>query len=173
MVKQRWVNQISRIVTGVLVAATVSNGGAVRADEAIEVNLVPSAQSVTQTMAQTASRALTSEQYLFGKSQTAEQIGSAYMVFEVVNQTVVGAFYMPHSSFDCFQGQFRGNALNLAVVDSYDGISRPYTLAVHQNAYVASNSSVTVSVEIEGFYSISSLSDNDRRILETCKADLQ
>lgn len=172
MQQQRWVNQIGMVMMGVLITGTVGNGGAVWANDAIETTLEPSTPAMTETTAQAASR-LATGQYLWGESQTAEQIGSAYMVFEVVDRNVVGAFYLPHSSFDCFQGELQDDSLNLMVIDSYDRVARPYALAIQQDAYVASNSSVAVPLSIEGFYAIDNLSDNDRRILETCKADFQ
>ena len=42
--------------------------------------------------------------YLYGESSQPEQIGQSYMVFEVKQGQVTGAFYMPRSSFDCFTG---------------------------------------------------------------------
>ncbi|HEY9749052.1 MAG TPA: hypothetical protein V6C63_10255, partial [Allocoleopsis sp.] len=55
--------------------------------------------------------------YLYGEAPEPEQIGSAYMVFQVTKGKVIGAFYMPRSSFDCFSGRFEPGKLALDVVD--------------------------------------------------------
>jgi hypothetical protein len=112
--------------------------------------------------------------YLYGESQAPDQIGSAYMVFEVEDSQVTGAFYMPQSSFDCFQGRFQGDRLNLTVVDSYSQTPHDYSIAIQADSYVASaNGSVGVPVQLNGYHNITEVSDNDQRMLETCKADFQ
>jgi len=112
--------------------------------------------------------------YLYGQSPTAEQIGSAYMVFEVSDRQIVGAFYMPHSSFDCFQGTIEANRLALNVVDSYEQVSHPYEIALEQSDTVAMAGNAAIApVQIEGYHRISSVSDNDERMLATCQANLQ
>lgn len=110
--------------------------------------------------------------YLYGQAEVANQLGSAYMVFEVQDQRVLGAFYMPHSSFDCFSGEFQGEALALNVVDSYEQTVHPYTLALAASAEVASTGGQVVTVGIEGFHPLVALSDMDQSILNTCRTDL-
>jgi hypothetical protein len=112
--------------------------------------------------------------YLYGESPAPEQIGAAYMVFEVNGAEVTGAFYLPHSSFDCFQGEFQGSRLDLMVVDSYSQTAHDYSIAIQQDGYIASSSdSVAVPVQIDGYHHISEVSENDHRLLDTCKADFQ
>jgi hypothetical protein len=110
--------------------------------------------------------------YLYGQAPTPEQLGSTYMVFEVSQGTVVGAFYMPRSSFDCFHGTLEADRLALTVIDSYE--QTPHEVAV---AYDNDDSVATVGNEaiaplgLEGFHRIDAVSDTDQRLLATCKAD--
>lgn len=90
--------------------------------------------------------------YLFGGIQQPEQVETEYFVFRVRSQQVVGAFYMPQSSFDCFRGNINNEQLDLKVV-GYD--QQAYNHAVNLNAY----------------HSIEQVSDNDHRMLEACQAD--
>ena len=110
--------------------------------------------------------------YLYGQSQTPEQIGSAYMVFEVHQGKMVGAFYMPRSSFDCFHGNVEADRVALTVVDSYDKSSNPYDIAYSTDDSVAMSGGETLApIGLEGFHKIDTVSANDQRLLATCKAD--
>lgn len=111
--------------------------------------------------------------YLYGQSPNRDQLGRAYLVFEVSKDRVVGAFYMPNSSFDCFFGNLTANKLALTVIDTYDRTPHPYAISLAPNGQVASSSSSAPSLSLVGYHRISSLSDNDQRILNICKADLQ
>ncbi|HEY9621546.1 MAG TPA: hypothetical protein V6C78_14385 [Crinalium sp.] len=109
--------------------------------------------------------------YLYGQAPEAEQLGSTYVVFEVDrNQHVVGAFYMPQSSFDCFQGELQANQLAVTVTDSYDRTTHPYAVAVESSATVAGRDGAAAPVSLAGFHSIQTVGANDERILSTCKA---
>lgn len=112
--------------------------------------------------------------YLYGQSPEAEQFGSAYMVFEVTDRQVVGAFYMPSSSFDCFYGEVQAQQLALNVIDTYEQSVHPYAVALETSGSVANNGNEAIApLSLEGFHAIGSVSDNDQRILTTCKADRQ
>jgi hypothetical protein len=89
--------------------------------------------------------------YLYGQSSKPDEIKQEYFVFEMRQSKVVGAFYLPRSAFYCFYGTSDRTQLNLIVVDSYDGSRSPY------------------SVNLQQYYRISAVSDNDRRILGICK----
>ncbi len=93
--------------------------------------------------------------YLFGQSAKPGQIQQEYFVFELENDKVMGAFYMPYSSFDCFYGHLKAGELNLTITSSYDKAAYPY------------------SVSLKDYQPISSMSTNDQRILNTCKAAYQ
>ncbi|MBD1910692.1 MULTISPECIES: hypothetical protein [unclassified Leptolyngbya] len=110
--------------------------------------------------------------YLFGQSPEAFQNGSEYIVFEVNQDQVVGAFYLPNSSFDCFTGEVGTRQLSLNIVDSYDQTVHPYAVAMRAEGSVASTSDEAAPMTLEGFHQIANLSDLDQHILDTCRADL-
>jgi len=111
--------------------------------------------------------------YLYGQSAQPDQIGKGYFVFEAKRGKVIGALYMPSSSFDCTLGQFEQSQLALTVVNSYDRTTNPFEIALERDYNVAagSNSSKPV-VSLDGFHRLKVVSQNDLRMLETCKADL-
>lgn len=110
--------------------------------------------------------------YLYGQSPERDQIGSEYLVFEVTQGEVVGAFYMPRSSFDCFYGSFEADQLALTVIDSYERTEHPYAVALESTGTVADASGEVVTpVGLQGYHPIADLNANDQRILDICKAD--
>lgn len=111
--------------------------------------------------------------YLYGQSSTPEQIGSAYMVFRVGSQQVVGAFYMPSSSFDCFHGDLKADQLALTVINSEEQAAYPYSVALQPGSNVASADGSVAPLQLAGYHRITTVSENDRRILATCLADNQ
>lgn len=108
-------------------------------------------QSLPNPAPDTASTGLADGIYLYGQSSKPDEIKQEYLVLEMRQSKVVGAFYLPRSAFYCFYGTSERTQLNLTVVDSYDGSRSPY------------------SVNLQQYYPISSISDNDRRILGICK----
>lgn len=132
-------------------------------------------QRLTAQAASVASNSLANGVYLYGESAEPEQIGSAYMVFEVKEGKVMGAFYMPRSSFDCFSGAFQANKLALNVVDTYEQSVHPYAIALERPGNVASSSqnSALPAIGLEGFQRLDKLSDNDQRILGVCQASFK
>lgn len=124
-------------------------------------------------VAQSAYSSLPDGIYLYGQSAERDQIGAAYMVFQVEQSQVTGAFYMPSSSFDCFQGEFQGERLALNVVDSYEQTVHPYSVALAASDSVASTDGSVAPVSLQGFHQIQSLDDSDRTILATCQADFE
>lgn len=141
----------------------------------------PEAQAIAQQAPSTKTpvpgnaSALADGTYLYGEAPQPEQIGSAYMVFQVTKGKVVGAFYMPRSSFDCFSGNFEPGKLALNVVDTYDKTTHPYAIALEQNSTVASSSNKPAVQEIglQGFQRLAKVSANDQRILGMCRASFQ
>jgi hypothetical protein len=133
----------------------------------------PPANETTLISKATPAQSLPDGVYLYGQSSQPNQIGSAYMVIKVDRQQVMGAFYMPSSSFDCFRGELRGEKLALNVVNSYDQTSHPYALALQTNAIVATVSNPAIApTELEGYHRLENVSAGDRQILETCQASI-
>ena len=112
--------------------------------------------------------------YLYGQADQPDQIGKAYFVFEVRTSKVLGALYMPRSSFDCTYGSFQDNKVALTVIDSYDKTENPFAIALEQNSSVASRENSSLApVGLEGFQPIGKLSATDQRILQVCKTHYQ
>ncbi len=136
---------------------------------------VASRKSPTKSSVNSKNSSLADGTYLYGESPKPEQIGSAYMVFQVTQGKVVGAFYMPRSSFDCFSGSFEPGKLALNVIDTYEKTTHPYAIALEQNSTVASNSTQPAVGEIglQGFQRLAKVSANDQRILGMCQSNFQ
>lgn len=124
--------------------------------------------------------------YLYGQSQQPNQIGQEYMVFEVRQGKVTGAFYLPQSEFNCFQGSLAAGKLDLTIAG--DAGSTPYSdsIADAQNApqvATASDSSQIgaqyeqvssqYSVALQNYYQLSNVNENDKQILAACKSNYQ
>lgn len=123
--------------------------------------------------------------YLYGQSPQPNQMGQEYMVFEASKGKVIGAFYLPQSEFGCFQGSLIAGKLSLLMAD--DSSSEPYSdpVAGQNSPQVAAASdrlgigeeyqqmTSPHAVALQNYYQLSSMSDNDRRILATCKSTYQ
>ena len=105
---------------------------------------------------------LTNGTYLYGQSNLPEQIGREYLVFKVKRDRVVGAIYYPRSEFACFYGKLSEAKMNLFIIHPYDRNINPYSIPL--------NSSIA-STALVGYQQIENISDNDRRILNTCLED--
>ncbi|MGF1601894.1 MAG: hypothetical protein ACFCU8_07715 [Thermosynechococcaceae cyanobacterium] len=91
--------------------------------------------------------------YLYGKKPEAGQAQTEYFVFKLQNKRVVGAFYMPQSSYDCFRGDLNASQLNLTVMTSYE-----------EQAY-------DHKVSLTAYHPITQVSDNDLQMVQTCQTD--
>ena len=112
---------------------------------------------------------LTSQRYLYGQSSQPEQIGQDYLVFEVRQDKLVGAFYMPQSEFACFYGEVDGKQMNLNVVDPYSQEIFAYSVPLEAQSNIAqADGQISNSFAPEGYQQINTLSNNDQRILNTC-----
>lgn len=113
-------------------------------------------------------------QYLFGQSAQPDHIGSGYIVMESNGQDLYGALYFPGSSFDCFRGRVQGNALAMTIIDSYSQEAYPYSIALEPQGAIAADAlqDGLAPLNLSGFHALSTLSDNDLRMLNICKADL-
>lgn len=118
--------------------------------------VVPSSPEITSELAVApAGRAsLQNGTYLYGESSQPGKIQQEYFIFEVNNNQVVGAAYMPRSDFDCFYGNLSNSKLDLTIVSSFQ--AEAYSHAVNLQVYEP----------------VTQVSENDQRMLATCKADL-
>lgn len=93
--------------------------------------------------------------YLYGQSPQPDRVENEYFVFEIQQGKVIGVFYLPRSAFYCFYGTLKSTQLDVTVVDTFNGTTSPY------------------SVNLEKYHRISTVSDNDQRILYLCKTTSQ
>ena len=136
--------------------------------------------------------------YLYGQSSTPEQIGQEYIVFQVQQKQVVGAVYLPQSEFNCFQGELNSTQLSLTMIypdelttmaeSEFDRYSEgKLSIAEEQlwqyipqsaDALVALGSPLLPNeepshgfhqVNLDTYYPITQVSDNDRRIVDVCQ----
>lgn len=135
------------------------------------------AQATPRTLEKTAmaqATTLPDGVYLYGQSPQPDQLGKGYFVFESRQGKLVGALYMPRSSFDCTYGSVEPEKLSLMVIDTYDRSENPYIIGTERNSTVASReNSTAASVSLEGYHRISTVSANDQRILSVCKRNYQ
>ena len=119
--------------------------------------------------------------YLYSQSPQPEQMGQEYMVFEVRQGKVNGAFYLPYSEFSCFYGTLQSGKLALTIANGADSAPLP-DLVADQNSQQLATASDRVhiakitypySVALQEYYQLASVSENDQRILATCKNNSQ
>ncbi len=122
--------------------------------------------------------------YLYGQSPKPEQIGQKYIVFQVRQGQVIGAFYLPQSEFNCFQGKFDATRLTLKILypDELTNTKSEFAFYPHsQTQNLAAFSSIGSNlppngraissfhqVNLETYYPITQISNNDRRIIAAC-----
>lgn len=118
--------------------------------------------------------------YLYGQSPKPEQIGQEYMVFEMNRGKVVGAFYLPQSEFSCFQGNLKSGKLALMVASGSGTEPYPDPVAGNSQQVAAvsdrfesgssfETSTYSYSVALQNYYQLPIVSNNDQRILSSCK----
>lgn len=165
--------QLFKPVTGVLLTLGVMALGQPFSSAQAQATTTRSIQAQSSSSGQAAAQPLPDGVYLYGQAAEPEQLGSAYMVFEVNKGDVVGAFYMPRSSFDCFYGSLQPDRMALNIVNSYEQTQYPYSVALQptDSVAMAGGEETLPAVVPEGFHKIADVSANDQRILATCQAD--
>jgi len=115
--------------------------------------------------------------YLYGRAPQPQQIGQEYMVFEVEQGKVVGAFYLPYSEFSCFSGNINSGELALMVANaSYageDAVAQPQRIATTSNQPRIGEEFDAIAypyaVALQEYYQLPEASTSDRQILQTCQ----
>lgn len=167
---------LARGLCSVLAAAQILGLGlGLGAKPALAVRVPPSAQAlILEAFAPPKNYSLPDGVYLYGQTSDREKIGEAYMVFEMRRGQTIGAFYMPQSSFDCFYGTLEANKLALTVVNSYQQTTHPYSVGILDFAIASSRGRpIGNKMQLEGYYPIANVSENDRRILGMCQSSYQ
>jgi hypothetical protein len=173
---QSFIQRIEKPVTGLLftlglAAIALPSFSASSVETPANLVATPTASQISQVATV---QPLADGVYLYGQSPERDQINSAYLVFEVTQGQIVGAFYMPRSSFDCVYGDMKADQLALNVVDSYSREAYPYAVALQPTDSVAEiGAGSAPPVTLEGMHRIDNINSNDQRILSTCKADHQ
>ncbi|NET52292.1 MAG: hypothetical protein F6K09_27455 [Merismopedia sp. SIO2A8] len=109
--------------------------------------------------------------YVYGQSPDPDTVGSVYMVFNVNDRDVVGAFYMPHSSFDCFRGSFEANELALTIRDSYEQTTFSHSVALVPSEDAIASTNIATITGLEGFYQLDTFTETDQHVLSTCRSE--
>lgn len=107
---------------------------------------------------------------LYGESARPNEIGKEYLILEKVGNKTIGAIYMPQSDFSCFYGRVKKSDLNITLIDGYNGQQYNYGLSLHARGLTASN---VPMMGTPTYFPLGQISDNDLRILESCKSQLQ
>lgn len=110
--------------------------------------------------------------YFYGQAPEPDTLGSGYLVFEAQGERVVGAIYMPFSSFDCFQGQLTGNDLALQITNSYTQETYNYAIALEPVDAIANGNGGVAPLSLAGFHNLGAAGESELELLQTCKGVL-
>ena len=151
---------------GILLGLGIISGSPVQAtEENFSISQGTSSREISLTQA---SATLADGVYLYGRSPQPETLGQEYLVFQVRDAQVMGAFYMPRSEFSCFSGSLNSRQMNLLIVDPYDGTKHNYVIALEAASPVAFRNNRSSEIGLKGYYRLNTISENDQRILKTC-----
>lgn len=120
--------------------------------------------------------------YLYGQSPEPQQIGQEYIVIEVSKGKAVGAFYLPSSEFNCFNGTIEGGKLALLLANGPETEAYPDTIGSNTEEQVAivgdrslgdSSNEITTpySVALQNYHQLPQVSESDKQILAACKSN--
>ena len=109
--------------------------------------------------------------YFYGEASQPDEIGTGYLVFEAQDNQVVGAMFMPHSSFDCFVGQIGHHELSLLITNSYTQETYEYAIARVVDEPIAAANSTLVPLQLNGLFDLGAARDSELSMLSTCQAD--
>ena len=149
-------------------------GSQAQADES-QISAAPSNDSKATVLAQVSASSTPvfpeAGRYLFGQVPQRDVLGQGYIMLETTGDQVYGALYYPSSSFDCFQGQVQSGQLAMTITNSYTQEAYPYSIALVSDTAVATAASGALEpLNLQGFYQIDDVSDNDLHLLATCRS---
>ena len=110
--------------------------------------------------------------YFYGQAPEPRTLGAGYLVFEAQGERVVGAIYMPFSSFDCFQGQQTGDTLALQITNSYTQETYDYAVALGPVDAIASGEGSAAPLSLVGFHNLGTAGEAELELLQTCQGVL-
>lgn len=125
--------------------------------------------------------------YLYGQSPAPQQIGQEYIVVEINKGRAVGAFYLPNSEFNCFNGTIEAGKLALLLANGPETEAYPEELANNTDTQqvvaalgdrsLGENGSNEIttpySVALQNYHQLSKVSTSDKQILAACKSNYQ
>ncbi|MFM5899172.1 MAG: hypothetical protein ACKO8W_17075, partial [Dolichospermum sp.] len=109
--------------------------------------------------------------YLYGQSSTPNQLGQGYIVFQKHQNQIIGALYFPQSEFTCFQGSLAKSGKLAMMVRTLPGEVGTIEVATTNTIPKINENEFTTypySVNLEDYHQLSSVSSNDRKILQIC-----
>ena len=104
--------------------------------------------------------------YLYGKS------AEGYIVFQKRQNQIIGALYFPQSEFTCFQGSLAKSGKLAMMVRTLPGEVGTIEVATTSTIPKINENEFTTypySVTLEDYHQLSSVSSNDREILQICQ----
>ncbi|MBS9389154.1 MAG: hypothetical protein HEQ33_09745 [Dolichospermum sp. WA123] len=112
--------------------------------------------------------------YLYGQSSTPNQLGQGYILFQKQQSKIIGALYVPQSEFSCFQGTLaKSGELAMTVKSSPGEVGAIEVSTTSTIPKISDDKSTSYahSISLQDYHQISSLSANDREILNMCKQE--
>ncbi|MBO1056043.1 MAG: hypothetical protein HEQ27_05760 [Dolichospermum sp. JUN01] len=110
--------------------------------------------------------------YLYGQSSTPNELGQGYILFQKQQSKIIGALYVPHSEFSCFQGTLAKSGELAMTVRSSPGEVGAMEVATSSTIPKVNENEFTTypySVTLQDYHQLSSVSSNDREILQICQ----
>jgi len=112
--------------------------------------------------------------YLYGQSSTPNQLGQGYILFQKQQGKIIGALYVPQSEFSCFQGTLaKSGELAMTVKSSPGEVGAIEVSTTSTIPKISDDESTSYahSISLQDYDQISSLSANDREMLNMCKQE--
>ena len=112
--------------------------------------------------------------YLYGQSSTPNQLGQGYILFQKQQSKIIGALYVPHSEFSCFQGTLaKSGELAMTVKSSPGEVGAMEVSAKTTVPKISDDESTNYvhSISLQDYQQLNSVSANDREMLQMCKQE--
>ncbi|MEL6383613.1 MAG: hypothetical protein AAFQ89_14395 [Cyanobacteria bacterium J06626_18] len=110
--------------------------------------------------------------YFYGETSQPDELGAGYMVFEAQDNQVIGAVFMPHSSFDCFVGQIGDRQLSMQITNSYTQESYDYAIALVAVDEPIASTGGAVPLQLDGLVDLGAPREAELAMLSICQADV-
>jgi hypothetical protein len=106
--------------------------------------------------------------YFYGQSAEPERLGKEYLIFQVKQDKIKGAFFQPQSEYDCLQGTIDDRKINLSIEDG-EGNNYSYPIAIDRTTSLATNNNPSLqTVNLQGYQPILQIPTAARELLATC-----